>query len=219
MPPCSRPRFYLFVNGILTSTEDRHSWTDRAVTWTESHYGCLADRYEYFSDVLTRRLFQAGRVRDCAARLAQYRSVDRIVVGHSNGADIACRLLQQDGEPGLQLAALHLIAAAAEADFEKNGLNHALLTGRLGHIHLYGSRNDGALRLAQATQVLGFLGLGYGSLGRTGPRNVDPRIADRVTVTWRDDFGHSTWFAPGEFARTITAVVEAEAGNETEPAR
>jgi len=209
MPPASpRPRFYLFINGILTSPEDRHSWTDRAVTWTESHYGYLSDRYEYFSDALTRRLFQEARVRDCAARLRQYANIDRIVVGHSNGADIACRLLCLEKEPSLELAALHLLAPAAEADFEKNGLNHALLTGRLGHVHLYCSRNDAALRLAQFTQLFSFLGLGYGSLGRTGPQNVDPRIADRVTVTWRDDFGHSTWFAPAEFAKTMASIVE-----------
>jgi len=209
--PAPRPRFYLYLNGILTRPEDRHSWTDRAVTWTESHYGHLADRYEYFSDALTRRLFQAARVRDCSTRLQQYSGVERIVVGHSNGADIACRLLQLEDDPTtphLQLTSLHLLAPAAEADFEKNGLNHALLTGRLGHVHLYCSRTDTALRLAQASQLLGFLGLGYGSLGRTGPRNVDPRIADRITLTWRDDFGHSTWFTPAEFARTMSSIIE-----------
>ena len=208
VPPAVRPRFYLYINGILTSPEDRHAWTDRAVTWTESHYGHLADRYEYFSGALTRRLFQSARVRDCSIRLQQYSGVERVVVGHSNGADIACRLLQEESQPSLELHSLHLIAAAAEADFEKNGLNHALLTGRLGHVYLYCSRNDAALRLAQATQIFSFLGLGYGSLGRTGPRNVDPRIADRITITWRDDFGHSTWFTPAEFAKTMAAVVE-----------
>ena len=174
-PP--RTKFYLFINGILTVPDGRTGWVDRAVTWTESHYGQLAEKYEYFSGALTRRLFQGTRVRECAELLENYRGLDLVLVGHSNGADIACRLLQTTT---FRFAEVHLIAAAADADFEKNGLNDALLTGRLGRVALYGSHHDGALRLAQLSEALSFLGLGYGALGRTGPKNVDDRIAGRV---------------------------------------
>ena len=202
-----RTRFYLFINGILTLSNGRDAWPDRAVTWVESHYGQLAEKFEYFTDALTRRLFQRARVSECARLLAQYGGQDLILVGHSNGADIVCRLLA--AYPEIEIKQIHLLAAAAEADFERNGLNHALLTGRLGTVHLYGSRNDTALKLAQMTEWLRFLGLGYGALGRTGPRNVDDRVTHRVKETWRDDFDHGTWFSPAQFAITMDTLVRA----------
>jgi pimeloyl-ACP methyl ester carboxylesterase len=203
--PAPRTRFYLFINGILTVPDGHSGWTDRAVTWTESHYGQLAEKFEYFSGALTRRLFQAARVRRCVDLLRNYAGHDLILVGHSNGADIVCRILQE--HPEIEVAEAHLFAAAADADFNKNGLNMALLTGRLGWAYLYGSHRDPALRLAQYSEVLGFLGLGYGALGRTGPTHLDERITHRVLQTWRDDFDHSTWFSPAQFAATMDLVV------------
>jgi len=204
MPASARTRFYLFINGILTLSDGRNAWPDRAVTWTESHYGQLAEKYEYFSGALTRRLFQAARVRECAQLLRHYAGHDLILVGHSNGADIVCRLLQTTD---IEVSEVHLLAAAAEADFDRNGLNQALLTGRLGSVHLYGSHNDRALELAQFTEIFSFLGLGYGALGRTGPEHIDDRVSHRVTQIWRDDFDHSTWFSPAQFAQTMALVV------------
>jgi pimeloyl-ACP methyl ester carboxylesterase len=204
-PAPARTRFYLFINGILTLSDGRNAWPDRAVTWTESQFAQLAEKYEYFSGALTRRIFQAARVRECAQLLRQYAGHDLIVVGHSNGADIVCRLLQTTP---IEIAEVHLLAPAADADFERNGLNEALLTGRLGRVHLYGSHNDRALQLAQVSECLGFLGLGYGALGRTGPKNVDDRIADRVQQVWRDDFDHSTWFSPAQFAATMNLILD-----------
>ncbi|MDE1170786.1 MAG: alpha/beta hydrolase [Verrucomicrobium sp.] len=201
-----RTRFYLFINGILTVPDGRTGWTDRAVTWTESHFNQLAEKYEYFCGALTRRLFQWLRVKRCVELLRHYSGHDLVLVGHSNGADIVCRILKE--YPEIEVAEIHLVAAAADADFQVNGLNMALLTGRLGRATLYGSHRDGALRLAQVSEAFSFLGLGYGALGRTGPRNVDERIGDRVVQVWRDDFDHSTWFSPAQFAATMDLIVQ-----------
>ena len=201
-----RPRFFFFVNGILTVPEDQNDWNARAVTWIESQRFQFADRFEYFSDAVFRRLFQASRVAACEKILANYIGFDIVLVGHSNGADIICRLL---AENLLKVSQVHLISAAAEADFDKNGLNVALYSEKVGKVFLYGSHNDHALQAAQATQWLAPLGLGYGSLGRTGPLNVAEGVAARVVQTWRDDFDHGSWFLPANFAATMTAILEA----------
>ncbi len=206
MPDQSLPKFYLFINGILTMPEAKSDWNARAVTWAESRYDQLADRYEYLSDAIFRRIFQADRVKNCADILDAYvPEHELIVVGHSNGADIAVRLIETTN---LKFAEVHLLAAAAEADFEKNGLNAALLSGRIGRLFLYGSHNDEALELALWSEKLAFLGIGYGALGRTGPKNLDPVAARYVTQVWCDAFGHGSWFTPANFADTMAAIVD-----------
>jgi pimeloyl-ACP methyl ester carboxylesterase len=187
----------VFINGILAAPGDSEGWTDRAVTWTHLHTDFRAEKLEYFTGALTRRLYQRERARKFARMLERYADAGFTfsLIGHSNGCDLILRIAQ--------LLALvhpirhvHLVAAAAEADAERNGLNELLCEGTVGRAQIYASRADRALGLARLTsRPLSLLGLGYGSLGLTGPANIAAAVASRVSVIDRPGFGHSTWFA------------------------
>lgn len=198
----------IFINGILARPGDAEGWTDRAVTWTHLHTGFRGEKLEYFSGVLTRRLFQQARAAKYARMVRRYLTAGYTVslVGHSNGCDLALRIAALVGEAGGALRHLHLVAAAAEADFDENGLNFLLHDGTVRRVQVYVSRADRALRFAQSTarplnalRLLG-LNLGYGSLGLTGPLAGTVQHASRVSVIDRPGYGHGTWFADSESA-------------------
>ena len=198
-------RLYLFVPGILQKPEGDNDWADVAVRWVDRNTPHVADAYEYRSGALNRFAGQAKRVADVVELLARLpRDMEVTGVGHSNGCDILLRALQERAR--VRFRSLHLIAAAAERDFDKNGLNRAIADGRLGRLYLYGSRKDGALLAARLTQrrTLRLFGLGYGDLGRRGPTNMDRGVWQFVDCRWENDYGHSTWLDGAHFADTMT---------------
>lgn len=205
-------RFFCLINGILTPTSDQHHWTNAAEAWIERN-GCgYADSYRYLCGAIGRRLGHARRVADvhamCAARAKAGQAVH--LVAHSNGAQVAADVVAR--HPGLAVEGLHLIAAACPADFDANGLNAAVASGRVRDVTCYCSRSDDALKLAGASRHLfGWLGLGYGDLGRVGPQRV-ARDAWPFVLTYWEDFGHSEWFAPANFD-ALMRIVTAKAGS------
>lgn len=197
---------YIFVNGILSKPEDVVSWTDRAVFWINKadQAGDLrADKMEYECGIFSRRFYQNDRVKNLQ-KIAKNYNGDRVVlVGHSNGCDIIERVVRK-GTP--KIHELHLIAAASQADFKKNGYNRALKNGLIENIYIYMSPIDEALEKARlSTQLFGWMGLGYGYMGLTGPLNVDPSIKHKVFV-YKYDFGHSDWFSRKNFESTMRAI-------------
>jgi hypothetical protein len=78
----------------------------------------------------------------------------------------------------------------------------------VGHLHLYGSKNDRALKVAKFSRafLLQLVGLGFGSLGLRGPAFAEAH-PDRVTDHGRDDFDHSTWLQGAELLRTGTLIL------------
>ena len=131
------------------------------------------------------------------------------------------------GEPGQSLG-IRLTGAKAGvwADFasgEKGDLldawaavrgcsiAEAIREGLIRRIHIYGSRQDGALRFAQATRpLLGWLGLGYGSLGLRGREfaALFPEVAQDHSD---DSCGHSTWLQRGpQFESLMQAISQHE---------
>lgn len=203
----STARVFVFVNGILNWSGAHDGWTDRAVTWTNSRTPHKAEKWEYSTGALTRRLLQQSRAEKIATMLAFYerRDFEIVLVGHSNGCDILARVLAlRTAEPWYftrPIRAAHLFSPAAEAkDFE-----NALIGGDVERLHLYGSANDTALKLGRVSRIaLGWTGLGYGTLGlEAQPLAEFPN----VFVTRRDDFGHSTWFEKGaHFETTMTLL-------------
>lgn len=196
----------IVVNGILTMPGDARAWTDRAVTWfhAEASVVVQAEKFEYYASALTRRLWQQRHARELAALIDAYRGRRIHLVGHSNGCDIIVRALALSTT---RIATVHLIAAACDEDFDRNGLNVALDCEQVAEVHAYTSPDDGVLRYAAAPSraLFGWLGLGYGLLGLVGPRNV--RRPERAPQWDRPGYGHSTWFADENFAATLNTVL------------
>ena len=187
----------VFINGILTAPGDSDGWTDRAVTWSHLHTHFRAEKLEYFTGALTRRLRQQGRAEKFSRMLERYAAAGFTfsLVGHSNGCDLCLRIARLLAG-SRTIRHLHLVAAAAEADFDRNGLNELLADGTVGRVQIYASTADRALGFAKLTsRPLGWFGLGYGSLGLTGPRRGTVADEARVSVIDRPGYGHSTWFA------------------------
>lgn len=213
---------WVFVNGILAFPGKSQGWTDRAVTWLQCRRVGKAEKWEYFSGPFTRRLRQQSRARKIATLMGYYQEhgIDVILVGHSNGCDLIARVLALRGTRPwyyrYPVRSAHLFAAAADwSDFRT-----ALDVGHLHRLHLYGSDNDGALKLARLSRLcFGWLGLGYGSLGlQTAEVEYEDRVAGsyagrapRVFDHANDAYGHSDWFDRGaRFEATMVALVRNE---------
>ncbi len=193
---------YIAINGIRTNPGAADGWTDRFVTWVNTRLmdGVVGEKFEYYTSALLRMWRQGLRARQIAKMVGYYtRAGYRVVlVGHSNGCDLIARVLHL-GKTEVELAkdlridAVHLISPAADEE----SFAAAIREGLIERIHIYGSRNDGALRLAQATRpLIGWMGLGYGSLGLRG-REFAGSFPAVVRDHSDDGQGHSTWLRRG----------------------
>jgi pimeloyl-ACP methyl ester carboxylesterase len=200
--------FVLFLNGILTRPGNQFAWTDRAERWMADHTSHEYDAIEYFHTPLLGPILGDGRVyREAIKLLEGYRdSAKRAgkpfrvhLVAHSHGCEIACRIARDNG---IRITSASLIAAAIPASFERNGLNNAIKRGGLGRVGVHVSKGDAVLKWLPPMT----LGLLYGRLGYEGPDRVDRTVKDRLHVTVRTDLGHSEWFAPEQFGRTMLSV-------------
>jgi len=143
-----------------------------------------------------------------------------VPVVHSNGGDVLLRALARTEFP---FAECHFFSAACESSFDKNGLNAWLAGGRVGRVVCYTAGRDRAMQLAKwSTRLFGWMGLGYGTLGLTGPRHVAPAVADRVVEVVEPEYGHSDWWtgvghyhfcvasAPPTLADTAASIVRSK---------
>jgi len=196
------PKIFLFVPGILTFPGFSDNWTGRGVTWTHLHTPHRAEKVEYFSGVLTRTMFQAERAHKLARTISFYHKAGFELHGaaHSNGADVfldALRLFGSDPRCP-RLETLNLISPACHADCNKSGLNELFGQNMLGDVTVWVAEKDWALDLA-ATKT-GWL-LGFGTLGRNGPKN-----ATRLIHTLSAAVGHGDWFTDERFDLTMRRI-------------
>lgn len=205
---------FYFVPGIRTDLENVDGWHYRAKRWIDTRTEHDADTFPYHALATTRFLEQKGRAEKLGRILYGYNPERLTLACHSNGCALACMVLRMF--PSLCVDDLHLIAPAEDPDFERNGLNaaaarwHANRNRGVGRITLYCSKNDGALEAAGWTSWLRIFGLGYGELGRVGPVNRSAITASELFTrqVWRNDFGHSTWFADRYFETLMEGLVE-----------
>lgn len=197
---------FIAINGIRTNPGDAEGWTDRFVTWINTRLpdGVVAEKFEYRCSALLRRIKQSRRADQISKKVGYYRRAGYrvVLVGHSNGCDLIARVLDVCGQ---DIDTAHLISPAADED----DFADAIREGLIRRIHLYGSRNDGALRFARATRpLIGWLGLGYGSLGLRGPE-FEQRFPEVVHDHTDDTCGHSTWLQKGERFEALMQSVAA----------
>lgn len=192
------------VNGILTWPGSATAWTDVATTELISQ-GIATEKFEYWAMPMTRRLMQHVRAQRLAEMIKHHYQRGAFVVawGHSNGCDLILRALRM----GCRLHSVHLMAPAVEEDMEANGLNHAIYTMMLGRAYIYTGGKDWPMKLAHWTgKLLKPLGLGYGTMGLTGPINTEPMLEAHVDHMHVPDYGHGTWFHPEHMHNTLRLV-------------
>lgn len=197
---------WILTNGVNSNPEDVKAWTDKGEDYLEENTQDDVKRYEYESWLPLRRLTQETHVDDLEfiCKEASRKNKEIILVGHSNAGDLYQRLVKRKN---LKFKFLHLIAAANERDFNKNGFNQALLDGRIEKIFCYCSKNDEALKRAKMTwSFLNLIGLGFGWLGLDGPLNVDEGVKDRVVVIWKN-YKHSGWLNKDNFKETFDTLI------------
>lgn len=204
---------FIAINGIRTNPGDAEGWTDRFVTWINTRLpdGVVAEKFEYYASAILRRIKQRQRADEIAKKVGYYRRAGYrvVLVGHSNGCDLIARVLEACGA---EIDAAHLISPAAdEEDFAE-----AIREGLIRRIHIYGSKNDGALKFAASTRpLIGWMGLGYGSLGLRG-REFAARFPAVVHDHSDDSCGHSTWMQRGErFEALLQAVARCDADDQS----
>jgi pimeloyl-ACP methyl ester carboxylesterase len=193
---------WIFTHGILNCPGWSKGITDQQVTWVIKNLGLPAEKFEYTSDALFRWVRQPKRIRDYTEFVNQFGQDWTVnLVGHSNGCDIICRAL-----PSLRpIESLHLLSGACEADCWANGINSAMMAGKLTRVTCYVAGKDCAMKAAWLSRALRCIGLGYGTLGLTGP--LRPNSARIVTVR-EQLFGHSEWFDGENFEKTMRRLTQ-----------
>lgn len=181
---------HIFVNGILNFPGGAENWNGRAATWCLLR-GILAERFEYYCGPISRAFGQWRRARKLAGTISYYLNAGFTVniAAHSNGADVTLKALRILRWP--KVGRLHLISAATDADFDRNGLNNALRNGAIESVTVYVGARDLPLWLVKHSRLARWIG--FGALG-LGPRNVCSEVKDRVRVVRRGSGGHSDWF-------------------------
>lgn len=210
------PEFaFLYVNGIRVKPGDTRNWNSRAVTWThtEKSLTCdsVAEEIEYYSGIIPwdRRNIRAKRLSGKWRQYAQ--NGRRVVIGaHSNGNRVALHALRIT-DPRWKIHELHMICAACDADFNTNGLNAALATGRINRIYVYIAGRDKALPWAHS--VVGKIFWGRTALGLQGPINLCEEYRNtRVFIVdegyWKE-FGHSDCMRGDNFYETMRMLTGA----------
>jgi pimeloyl-ACP methyl ester carboxylesterase len=205
---------FIAINGIRTNPGDAEGWTDRFVTWinTRTPDGVVAEKFKYYCSAILRRVHQRQRADEIARKVGYYRRAGYrvVLVGHSNGCDLIARVLEANG---VEIDCAHLISPAAdEEDFAD-----AIREGAIRRIHIYGSKNDRALRFAAASRpLISWLGLGYGSMGLRGPEFAKqfPGVVKDHSDNTCD---HSTWLQRGTRFEALMKAISSNDQNDQTP--
>lgn len=182
VPAKLRDYEFFLVNGVRTN-KDIHGWCPRAQVWYSGRLG-RATWFHYFTYASMRWATQGKHLHKMWARLAKIKK-PIIYVGHSNGCELFSRTLRE--RPEFVFAAAHLFAPAMSPDFNENGFNEALKSGRVGKIFTYCSKGDSTLEYwASFSRIAKCVGLGYDSMGYCGAdqSTIDPEVKDDYEEDW-----------------------------------
>ena len=199
---------YLFERGIMgwaSLLGGWNNWPNQAVVWIHRHTrNCRAFTLLYFVDALLAAMTRHRRAESFKDVLMAYPDSEGWklhICAHSEGTATVLLALRLACWPRIET--LHLVSGACDGNFERNGLNHALEHGKIGHVFVYVAGKDYAM-LAEDT-ILGrrCFGLRDKPMGLTGARNVRPHLNYMVTPVLEPHFGHSDWFTRKNFDRTM----------------
>lgn len=201
-------RHYIFViPGIHTDPRKVNSWPDQFARLLDlrTPEQVKTEAWEYFTTAGTRWIKQASRAKELVASVEQVKAEGCRVsaVVHSNGADLATRAMLD----GIEFDSLHFIAPAAVDAQVEQCVKHK----RVQKLHIYGSRNDKALKFAWLSREFLFkiIGKGFGSLGLRG-REFAERFPGVVFDHSNDEFDHGTWLDPKHLSNTVNQVLANE---------
>jgi predicted alpha/beta hydrolase family esterase len=181
---------FFLVNGIRTK-RDIHGWCPRSEVYINSRCG-HATWFHYFTFASLRWATQKKHLELMWRRLRKIKK-PIIFVGHSNGCELFSRTIRE--RPEFVFAAAHLFAPAIDQDFDRNGFNHSLRAGQVGHIYSYCSKGDSTLHYwASFSRLAKTFGLGYDSMGFCGAelKTIHPDAKPFYTEHWYpDNYDHN----------------------------
>jgi len=199
-----KPIKWCLFPGIMTDAEDNFNWSPSGCDWIEKHLKQPAREIDSeFAPIRTKTKLNSKS--EEAARVLESLAPDfRLkVITHSNGGELFSRAVRITP---VRIEEAHLVAAACDADFDKNGFNDALVQDRIGKMKLYCSKIDEALFWARISKFLaGWAGYGYGSLGRSGPKNVSSYASIHLSTIWKD-YKHSAWWDDENFEDSFEMI-------------
>lgn len=184
IPDCFNA-FWLIMPGILENPSNEDSWHYRGELWIQEYTNDHAIAMHFFDGVFLAGLLRSYRAWKASNIITQIRESghqDIRVLTHSNGGAIACKLLEKIDQP---IQELHMVASAADRDYNKNGLNAAVARGLVKNIYLYCSASD---------MVLEHEPFWFGNLGLLGPINMSPDAAVITHTQWFTGYDHSTYW-------------------------
>lgn len=187
------PVVYYFINGINTFPGLSKNWNGKAVTGIHKRLAnttAKAEKIEYFTMPFSRVLANNYRAEKLLKVNEHYGEFRKIVVAHSNGADVILDALRLSP---FKIDRLILISAAVTDDCGPDGnrINILMDNGLINILEVWIGKKDIPLRLGKTG--IGRL-FGYGSLGLDGPDNFEFKKSPRYIERVKEDYGHSTWF-------------------------
>lgn len=200
------------VNGWQSVFGDWKNWPNQAIAWTVKEKHLPSQTLLYFTSFLFAGWTRPHRSLQFSRLIRQY-SVDDwdiVIVAHSEGTATAIEAMRLAGWP--RISAVHLICGACDSNFERNGLNYALVTNKVGKVVCWTADNDMAMKFEDTLLGLLMFGIAWNDcpLGLSGPKNVRQQFLDngRVTEKHWQDYGHSTCWTDYHFDQTMRGIFD-----------
>ena len=183
------------------------NWPNQSIVWLHQNTPFKAQTLLYFTGIIG-RLFRKYRARQFAKLIAAYKGWKIHIISHSEGTATVLAALRYLDWPDVET--LHLLNGAADANFERNGLNWALKRNRIGKVFVYIADRDNAMRIEDTIIGLLMFGIRWNDLplGLSGARNVTKGFWDtRVIQKHWETYGHSDCWLPRHFDSTMLQII------------
>lgn len=136
------------INGWKSIFGGWKNWPNQAICWIHKNtQHSRAQTLLYFTSPLFAGLTRRYRAKSFAKLIRAYSVHDWEIhlIAHSEGTATILKALMLAGWPDIKT--VHLLNGACDANFERNGLNFALMTGKIEHVFVYASEKDWAMRI------------------------------------------------------------------------
>lgn len=199
------------IEGWSSITGDYHgNWTNLACTWINKNTDFKSQCLNYFTTPFTAALTRHHRALNLSRLIREYSVQDWEIniAAHSEGTATVLLALKMAGWP--KVNRLHLLCGACDSNFERNGLNFALRTGKIAKVICYRANRDTAMKIEDTFIGLCLFGISWNDLplGLSGPMNVGlGLLGNKLSIVEWPNYGHSTCFLPANFERTMQALL------------